>query len=412
MNYKLQKNSASKTHRIILVLVLFLLPLTLSASLLAQEVGSSTVVKSAGVPAPAAPQLNARSYFLQDFQSGTILAEKDADLRVDPASITKLMTSYVVFHELAQGKLALTDMATISEKAWRTEGSRMFIEVDKQVLIEDLIKGMVIQSGNDASVALAEHIAGTEEAFASMMNHYAAELGMTNSHFMNATGLPHTEHYVTARDIAKISAAIIAEFPAYYAWYSEKEFTFNKIRQHNRNTLLWRDPSVDGLKTGHTEAAGYCLAASAIQKGMRLVAVVMGADSQKARATDAQAMLNYGFRFFETHQLYQADQKITDAVVWKGESEEIELGIADDFFVTIQRGRYDALDARVTIDPELSAPISKGQVLGLLQIFLDDEEIGSRPLLAMGDITEAGFFGRSYDSMRLWFSGLFGDDNE
>jgi D-alanyl-D-alanine carboxypeptidase (penicillin-binding protein 5/6) len=389
-------------------MVFFLLVFAFPAVLMAQ----TAAVKPASVPLPAAPQLNARSYILQDFQSGTILAEKDADLRVDPASITKLMTSYVVFHELAQGKLALTDMATISEKAWRTEGSRMFIEVNKQVLIEDLIKGMVIQSGNDASVALAEHIAGTEEAFASMMNHYAAELGMSNSHFVNATGLPDAEHYVTGRDIAIMSAAIIAEFPAYYAWYSEKEFTFNKIRQHNRNTLLWRDPSVDGLKTGHTEAAGYCLAASAIQKGMRLVAIVMGTDSQKARAADAQAMLNYGFRFFETHQLYKADQKITDAVVWKGESEAVELGIADDFVVTIQRGRYDALDARVTINPQLSAPISKGQVLGQLQIFLDDKEIGSRSLLAMSDIAEAGFFGRSYDSLRLWFGGLFGDDDE
>ena len=410
MNNNLRNYPAKAMRLIACFLLLVLFPTVLVAQSVEAEV--TPVVNPASTPLPAAPQLNARSYILQDFQSGTILAEKDADERVDPASITKLMTSYVVFHELAQSKLALTEMVTISEKAWRTEGSRMFIEVGKQVMIEDLIKGMVIQSGNDASVALAEHIAGTEEAFASMMNYYATELGMENSHFMNATGLPHPEHYVTARDVAKMSTAIIAQFPAYYAWYSEKEFTFNKIRQHNRNTLLWRDPSVDGLKTGHTESAGYCLAASAKQKGMRLIAVVMGADSQKARATDAQAMLNYGFRFFETHQLYQADQQITEAVVWRGEVEAVQLGIADEFFVTIQRGRYDALDARVTINPEISAPISKGQALGQLEIFLDEQIIDSRPLLAMSDVAEAGFFGRSYDSMRLWLGGLFGDDNE
>ncbi|MCF6262635.1 MAG: D-alanyl-D-alanine carboxypeptidase [Xanthomonadales bacterium] len=412
MTNKLLNTLVYKQGYVLLLLVFLLAALAVPVSLAAQEKSSTATVKPARAPMPAAPQLNAKSYFLQDFQSGTILAEKNADLRVDPASITKLMTSYVVFNELKQGKLALTDISTISEKAWRTEGSRMFIEVGKQVSIEDLIKGMVIQSGNDASVALAEHIAGTEDAFASMMNHYALELGMTNSHFVNATGLPHPEHYVTARDIATMSTALISQFPVYYAWYSEKEFTFNKIRQHNRNTLLWRDPSVDGLKTGHTEAAGYCLTASAIRKGMRLLAVIMGTDSQKARTADAQAMLNYGFRFFETHQLYQADQQITEAVVWRGESEEIQLSIAEDFFVTIQRGRYDSLDARVTIDPELSAPISKGQPLGKLQVFLDGEEIGSRPLLAMNDIAEAGFFGRSYDSIRLWVGGLFGGSDE
>ncbi len=410
MTNKLLNTLVHKQGHVLLLLVFLLTALAVPVSLIAQEKSSTSTVKPARASMPAAPQLNAKSYFLKDFQSGAILAEKDADLRVDPASITKLMTSYVVFNELKQGKLALTDISTISEKAWRTEGSRTFIEVGKQVSIEDLIKGMVIQSGNDASVALAEHIAGTEDAFASMMNHYAVELGMTNSHFVNATGLPDPEHYVTARDIATMSTALIAEFPVYYAWYSEKEFTFNKIRQHNRNTLLWRDPSVDGLKTGHTEAAGYCLTASAIRKGMRLLAVVMGTDSQKARTADAQAMLNYGFRFFETHQLYQADQQITEAVVWKGESKEIQLSIAKDFFVTIQRGRYDSLDARVT--PEVSAPISKGQPLGKLQVFLDGEEIGSRPLLAMSDIAEAGFFGRSYDSIRLWVGGLFGDSDE
>ena len=381
--------------------------LAVSSTLLAQANPSP-----ASIPVPAAPQLGARSYILQDFASGRVLVEKNADMRVDPASITKLMTSFVVFNELAQGKLSLDDVTTISEKAWRTEGSRMFIEVGKQVRIEDLIKGKVIQSGNDASVALAEHVAGTEEAFAGLMNHYAKQLGLNNSHFVNATGLPDENHYVTARDIAILSAAIIRQFPTYYAWYSEKEFTFNKIRQHNRNALLWRDPAVDGLKTGHTEAAGYCLVASAKQKGMRLISAVMGTESQKARENDVQALLNYGFRFFETHQLYQAGQSLTETRVWKGEEDSVSLGIKDELFVTIQRGRYDDLDARVTINPELSAPISKGQELGQLQIFLDQQEIASRSLISMDDITEAGFFGRSYDGISLWFGGLFGDDDE
>ncbi len=392
--------------------VLPLLGLILGLVFTSTNTFAQAASSSAAIPAPAAPQLGARSYILQDFASGRILVEKNADMRVDPASITKLMTSYVVFNELAQGKLKLDDTTTISEKAWRTEGSRMFIEVGKQIRIEDLIKGMVIQSGNDASVALAEHIAGTEEAFASLMNHYAGQLGLSNSHFVNATGLPDPEHYVTARDVAILSAAIIRQFPTYYAWYSEKEFTFNKIRQHNRNALLWRDPAVDGLKTGHTEAAGYCLVASAKQKGMRLLAAVMGAESQKARESDVQALLNYGFRFFETHQLYQANQSLTETRVWKGEQDSVSLGIEDELFVTIQRGRYDDLDARVTINPELSAPISKGQQLGQLQIYLDQQEIASRALISMSDITEAGFFGRSYDGISLWFSGLFGDDDE
>ena len=363
-------------------------------------------------PVPAPPVLGAKSYILQDFASGRILVEKNADLRVDPASITKLMTSYVVFNELAQGKLKLDDITTVSEKAWRTEGSRMFIEVNKQVRIEDLIKGMVIQSGNDASVALAEHIAGTEESFASMMNQYAAQLGLNDSHFVNATGLPDPDHFVTARDVATLSAAIIRQFPTYYAWYSEKEFTFNKIRQHNRNTLLWRDPAVDGLKTGHTEAAGYCLVASAKQKGMRLISAVMGAESQRARVADVQALLNYGFRFFETHQLYQAGQSLTETQVWKGKVDKVSLGIKDELFVTIRRGRYDDLDARVTINPQLSAPINIGQTLGQLQIYLDQKEIVSSPLIAMTEVPEAGFFGRSYDGISLWFAGLFGDDDE
>lgn len=363
-------------------------------------------------PVPNAPQLAANSYILMDFNSGRILAEKEPDMRVEPASITKLMTAYAVFRELDEGNITLQETVPISEKAWRTGGSRMFIEPDMQVKVEDLVLGMVIQSGNDASVALAEHVAGSEEAFASLMNHYAEQLGMTDTNFTNSTGLPDEMHYTTARDIAILSAATVRDFPDYYAWYSEKEFTFNNIRQHNRNTLLWRDPAIDGLKTGHTEAAGYCLAASAKREGMRLVSAVMGSASESTRASESQTLLNYGFRFFETVQLYQQGQELAQARVWKGLSEEVRLGIGEEVFVTIPRGRYDDLEARVEMEPQLIAPLSEGQVVGTINVTLGDELIASRDLITLGAVDEAGFFGSVADGMRMWFDGLFEEDEE
>jgi len=363
-------------------------------------------------PVPAAPQLAAASYILMDFNSGRILAEHNADQRVEPASITKLMTAYVVFSELDQGNISLQETVPVSEKAWRTGGSRMFIEPDMQVSVEDLIHGMVIQSGNDASVALAEHVAGSEEAFASLMNHYAEQLGMSGTHYVNATGLPDPDHYTTARDVAVLSLATIRDFPDYYTWYSEKEFTFNNIRQHNRNTLLWRDPAIDGLKTGHTEAAGYCLAASAKRDGMRLISAVMGSASESARASESQTLLNYGFRFFETVQLYQGGQELARARVWKGLSEDVALGIGEELFVTIPRGRYDELEARVEVRPQLTAPLAAGDVVGSIRVVLDEETVASRDLLTLGAVEEAGFFGSMVDSMTLWFDGLFDDDEE
>jgi D-alanyl-D-alanine carboxypeptidase (penicillin-binding protein 5/6) len=364
------------------------------------------------MPTPAAPALGANSYILLDFNSGHVLVESNPDMRVEPASITKVMTSYVVFTELTGGNIKLDDVVNISETAWRTGGSRMFIEPSMEVTIEQLIKGMVIQSGNDASVALAEHLAGTEDAFAGLMNHYAAQLGMTNSHFMNATGLPHEDHYVTALDVAKLSVALIRDFPEYYAWYSEKEYSFNNIRQHNRNNLLWRDPAVDGLKTGHTQAAGYCLAASAKRDGMRLVSVVLGSSSESSRVSESQSLLNYGFRFFETVQLYKAGQELAQGKVWKGKKEQIRLGIKDELFVTIPRGRYDDLDAQVEMRPELVAPIAEGEEVGQISIRLENDEVTSRGLVALESIEEAGFFGRTWDGMSMWFGGLFGDDEE
>ena len=360
-------------------------------------------------PVPAAPQLGANSYLLVDFNSNRILVEHNADLRVEPASITKLMTAYVVFSELDQGNITLEEEVAISERAWRTGGSRMFIDPSMMVSVEDLIRGMVIQSGNDASVALAEHVAGSEEAFASLMNHYAELLEMTDTNFINATGLPDPDHYTTARDIAILSAATVRDFPDYYPWYSEKEFTFNEIRQHNRNTLLWRDPAIDGLKTGHTEAAGYCLAASAKRDGMRLVSAVMGSASESSRSSESQTLLNYGFRFFETVQLYEAGQELARARVWKGLSEDVGLGLSEPVFVTIPRGRYDDLEAQVEIEPQLSAPLETGAVVGSINVQLGDELIVSRGLVTLSTVEEAGFFGSSWDSLRLWMDGLFDD---
>ena len=361
-------------------------------------------------PIPAAPQLGANSYLLVDFNSGRVLVEHNTDMRVEPASITKLMTAYAVFHGLAEGKIRLEDPVNVSEKAWRTGGSRMFIEPNMQVTVEDLIHGMVIQSGNDASVALAEHLAGSEEAFAGLMNHYAQLLGMQDTHFMNSTGLPDPEHYTTARDVVTLSIATIRDFPDYYPWYSEKEFTFNNIRQHNRNTLLWRDPAIDGLKTGHTESAGYCLAASAKRDGMRLVSAVMGSASESSRASETQTLLNYGFRFFETVQLYQAGQELTRTRVWKGIVQELALGPGQELFVTIPSGRYDDLEAQVQMQPQLTAPLDAGTTVGQIIVKLDGEEVASRNLITLAGVEQAGFFGSAWDSLQLWFDGIFDDD--
>lgn len=389
------------------ILLIAIIAMTLPLATLAQR---SPPPPPRGMPIPAAPALGANSYILLDFNSGHVLVESKPDAPVEPASITKVMTSYVVFTELAAGNIKLDELVDISETAWRTGGSRMFIEPGMEVTLEQLVKGMVIQSGNDASVALAEHLAGTESAFADLMNHYAKQLGMTNSNFVNSTGLPHEEHYTTARDVAVLSVALIAEFPDYYRWYSEKEYSFNNIRQHNRNNLLWRDPAVDGLKTGHTQAAGYCLAASAKRDGMRLVSVVLGSGSESSRVSESQSLLNYGFRFYETVQLYKAGQELAQGRVWKGEGEQVRLGIRDELFVTIPRGRYDDLDAKVEMRPELIAPITEGEEIGQISIRLGNEEIAARSLVALESINEAGFFGRTWDGMSMWIGGLFGDE--
>jgi len=358
---------------------------------------------AAAKPIPNPPALDASSYFLIDFDSGRVLAEKNPDDPVEPASITKLMTTYLVDKAIADGDVALDDMVTISEKAWRMQGSKMFVEVGKQVSVDELLKGLIIQSGNDASVALAEHVGGSESAFAGYMNHQAKLLGMTNTNYVNSTGWPHENHYSSARDIATLTRALIDDFPESYRYHKEREYTFNKIRQFNRNRLLWRDESVDGVKTGHTEAAGYCLVASAERDQMRLISVVLGTKSDKARTQASQSLLNYGFRYFETHKLYRVDEVLKATRIWYGAQEQVSLGVGKDVFITIPRGRYGDLDASMEIDSEISAPISRGQTLGQVNIKLDGEVILSEAIVAMQAVDEGSLLDRAMDSVKLMF---------
>ncbi len=363
----------------------------------------ATSAWAASRPIPNPPQIGASSFYLVDYDSGQVLAEKDPDKAIEPASITKLMTAYLVFKAIDEGDLSLDEAVTISEKAWRMKGSKMFVEVGKQVLVEDLLRGLIIQSGNDASVALAEHIAGSESAFAGYMNHQARLLGMTNSNFVNATGWPDENHYSSARDIAILTQAIIRDFPESYRLYSEKEFTYNEIRQFNRNRLLWRDESVDGVKTGHTESAGYCLVVSALRGDMRLISVVIGTDSDKARTQSSQSMLNYGFRFYETHKLYRAQDVLQTTRIWYGAQEQVNLGVDRDVHITIPRGRYGDLDASMEVDSRIEAPVTQGQQLGTVNIRLDDELIVSENIVAMQPIDKGSLFARAMDSIKLMF---------
>ncbi|BBA35264.1 D-alanyl-D-alanine carboxypeptidase [Methylocaldum marinum] len=352
---------------------------------------------------PAPPEIGAKAYILEDFNSGRVLAEGNADERLEPASLTKIMTAYIVFRELTEGHLKLDDMVRVSEKAWRTEGSRMFAQVGAQIPVEALLKGMIIQSGNDASVALAEHIAGDEAVFAQMMNQQAERLGMKNTHFKNSMGLPDPEHYSTARDLVTLTRAMIEEFPEYYKWHAIKEYEFNGIKQHNRNRLLWRDPTVDGVKTGHTSGAGFCLVASAMRDGMRLISVVLGGKSDRDRANANQALLNYGYRFFETRALYKAGEKLSETRVWKGEETELALGLRHDFHVTFPRGQYQNLKAGIEVDSMVIAPIKQGDRLGMVKVTFNDQTVGQQDLVALKTVDQGGFFRRTFDQAQLFF---------
>ncbi len=360
---------------------------------------TSLAAESAVSPVPAPPRLSANSYLLIDYHSGRILAEKNIDEKIEPASITKLMTAYVVYKELEMGRLTLDEQVTVSKKAWEMGGSKMFIEVGKQVSVKELLKGLVIQSGNDATIALAEHIAGSETVFADYMNQYARSLGMNDTHFANSTGWPHKDHLTTARDIATLAKAVIQEFPERYKLYSEKEFTFNGIRQYNRNKLLWQDKSVDGVKTGHTESAGYCLVASAERDDMRLISVVLGTRSEKSRADVSQSLLSYGFRFYESSKLYAAGENINQARVWKGELEQLGVGLLEDLYVTIPRGQYKSLDAVMEINKNIEAPVEKGQQLGMVRVLLNNDEILTRPLVALQAVDKGSLWQRTRDQI-------------
>ena len=350
-----------------------------------------------------APSVNASGYLLVDVESGQALSENNADARLEPASLTKIMTAHVVFAELKAGRISLEDMVLISEKAWKMPGSRMYIEVNKQVSVEDLLKGLIIQSGNDAAVALAEHVAGSEEAFAELMNKHAAQLGMHGTNFVNASGLPDENHYTSPRDIALVTESTILEYPEYYKWYAEKDFTFNKIKQPNRNRLLWRDESVDGVKTGHTKAAGYCLVSSAKRDGARLIAVVMGTKSDSARIVESRKLLNWGFRFFETRTLFKAGDELKSVRIWKGETDNLSVGAGDDVIIRYPRDMKDQLQARLTISTPLVAPVSKGQQVGTIDITLEDNKLKVVPLIALEEVKEAGLFGWLVDTVLLWF---------
>ncbi len=358
---------------------------------------------AAAKPIPDPPAIGASSYILVDYDSGRVLAEKEPEKPIEPASITKLMTAYLVDKAIADGDILPDEMVTISEKAWRMQGSKMFVEVGKKVSVEELMKGLIIQSGNDASVARAEHVAGSEEAFVGYMNHQANLLGMSNTNFTNATGWPDENHYSSARDIALLTRAVIRDFPETYRLYREKEYTFNDIRQFNRNRLLWRDPTVDGVKTGHTESAGWCLVASAQRGDMRLISVVIGSESDKARTQASQALLNYGYRFFETHRLYRAEDILKTSRIWYGEQEQVPMGVGRDIYITIPRGRYRDLDASMEIDTEIAAPVDRGQQLGQVNIRLDDELIVSEQIVALQAIAEGSLFSRALDSIKLMF---------
>ncbi len=352
---------------------------------------------------PAAPKIKASSYLLLDHDSGRILAAHNIDQPLSPASLTKIMTAYVVASELEAGRLSLDEKVTVSEKAWKMPGSRMFIEVGKDVKVSDLLKGVIIQSGNDASVALAEHVSGSEDAFAQVMNQHARRLGMKNTNYINSTGLPDEQHFTTASDLSLLAVAIIRDFPEIYALHAVKNFTFNDIKQKNRNKLLWNDKSVDGIKTGHTEDAGFCLVASAIRDKMRLISIVLGTGSSKSREQSNQALLNYGFRFYETKKIFDAGATVTTARIWKGESETVELGLDNNLYVTIPRGHFSGLNKVFDLPKKITAPLNRGEELGHLKLTLAGEELLTKPLVVLKNINEANIFGRLKDDIRLIF---------
>lgn len=365
---------------------------------------------SDNLPIPDAPApATSKAWLVMDYATGEVLAGENVDAAVDPASITKVMTSYVIAAEMAAGKVKPTDQVMMSENAWRsggagTDGSYSGFEVNQAAPLVEMEKGMVVQSGNDAAIALAEHVAGSEAAFAQLMNAYAKKIGMTRSHFVNPHGLTAEGHVTTARDLAILGRALIRDFPEAYSYNKIKELTVGPITQPNRNLLLWRDPSVDGIKTGHTSAAGYCLMASAKRGEQRLVTVVMGNTSENQRAVDSQALLNWGFRFYESHKLYEAGKPLAQPKVWKGEANQVAVGVSVPLLVSTPRGKYDRLKASMDLPKSLEAPIAKGQKLGMVKVALDGKIVASAPLVALQAVEEGGFFKRLWHSLLMWWA--------
>lgn len=365
-----------------------------------------------GFVTPTPPTLNVKSYILIDADSGKVIAQQNPDARLAPASLTKLMTMYVISNALKSNTIHLTDKVRISQKAWQTGGSRMFVKVNDEVPVRDLLQGIVVASGNDSSVAMAEFLGGSEEAFADMMNDQAKKIGMTNSHFVDSNGLPNQDHYTTARDLALLAQAIIKNFPEDYKLYSQKWFSFNNIKQPNRNRLLWRFQYADGLKTGHTDEAGYCLVGSALKGSTRLISVVMGAPSDAERTEDSIRLLTYGFRFYETHKLFKADTSLAKARVWKGTHKEIDLGVNQDFFVTIPAGQYKNIQAVMKLNDPIKAPIVKGQSYGTLNVVLNNNVLASTPLVALSDNPKGGIWRNATDSVSYGFHKIFSRSTE
>ena len=374
--------------RFLIALLCALLPLTVSAQI------------------PPPPKLAANAWLLIDHGTGQPLVSHKPDERIEPASLTKLMTAYLTFAAIKAGNLTLDEQVQVSENAWRMSGSRMFIEPNRPVTVEELIRGMIVQSGNDACVALAERIAGSEEAFVGMMNSEAARLGMTNTRFTNSSGLPDPELYTTANDLARLASALIRDFPEFYRIYSEREYTYNKITQPNRNRLLWLDSTVDGMKTGYTSAAGYCLVSSAVRGPRRLISIVLGTESEAARAQESLKLLNYGFQFFDTLRLYQANQELSRFQVWKGEVKEVPVGFLEDFVMSMPKGQVDRVKASLESSQPVLAPIERGQVIGTLTLTADGKEIGRYPVVALEEIKVGGFFSRLWDAIVLWIKSL------
>lgn len=356
---------------------------------------------------PKAPKLNLSSYVLLEANTNTVIAEFNSDNQIAPASMTKVMSGYVIADQIANGAISLDDQVLISEKAWRTGGSKMFIQEGKRVSVKDLLSGIIIQSGNDATIAMAEYVAGSEEGFVDFMNAYATDMGLSNSLFQNATGFSDPNHFTSAKDLSKLTRALIHNFPAHYATYKEKEFTFGGIRQLNRNKLLWRDDSVDGVKTGHTDSAGFCLISSAKRNDMRLIAVVAGSASENERLTASQRLLEYGFRFYATQKLTAQNTKVTSAKVWGGKTNEVALGSQEDIYLTLPRSDFKNIKANYIFDNNIQAPIEAGQIIGSIELTSNDRVVLTSPLVAIEAVEAKGFFGRLWSRLLYWMTSLF-----